>query len=99
MKKQIFLTSFLLLISFCLQTILIGTSPKIDCSQIKTQFYIIAETLLIQYIVLIIIEILILKFWIKSDFKKNIKIVLIFTILFLSIFGYLFYGYYNDICN
>ncbi len=99
MKKQIFLTSFLLLLSFCLQTILIGTSPNIDCSQIKTQFYVIAQTLLIQYIVLILIEILILKFWIKSDLKKSIKLVLIFTILFLGIFAYLFYGYYNDICN
>ena len=99
MKKQIFLTSFLLLLSFCLQTILIGTSPKIDCSQIKTQFYVITETVLIQYIALILIEILILKFWIKSDLKKNIRIVLIFTVLFLCVFTYLFYEYYNDICN
>ena len=91
MKKQIFLTSFLLLLSFCLQTILIGTSPKIDCSQIKTQFYVITETVLIQYIALILIEILILKFWIKSDLKKNIRIVLIFTVLFLCVFTYLFY--------
>jgi|688.fasta_scaffold682993_2 hypothetical protein len=99
MKKAIILICFLLLIAFIMQIILIGTSPKIDCNEIKMQFYILIEILIIQYIVLVLIEILILKFLIKSEFKNSIKSVLIFTILFISIFTYLFCRYYNDICG
>ena len=99
MKKAIILICFLLLIAFIMQITLIGTSPKIDCNEIKMQFYILIETLIIQYIVLVLIEILILKFLIKSEFKNSIKSVLIFTILFISIFTYLFCRYYNDICG
>ena len=99
MKKTILMVGVLLLIAFVMQIILIGTSPKIDCDYIKNQLYFLTETLIIQYLILVFIEILFLKFWIKSEIKKSIKSVLIFTILFIGMFAYLFWEYYNDLCN
>ncbi|SHG98627.1 hypothetical protein SAMN05444372_112122 [Flavobacterium micromati] len=99
MRKKIILTIVLFLISLSLQVILIGTSPKVNCDEIKQQLYVFLDTLIIEYVFFILIDILFLKFLFKCAFKSIAINVLIFTLLFVGIFIYLFYGYYNEICN
>lgn len=98
MKKEIILLCVFILIAFILQTILVGTSPKIECGELESQFYFLLQSLIIQYLILICLKILILKFWIKSNFKKSSNVIIVFTIIFLTVFAYLFYGYSRDVC-
>lgn len=99
MKKSLILIVVLILITAFLQIILFGTSPKIECSEMNHQFYILLQNSIYQYLILLLIEILFLLSWFKKDFKKIAISVLIFTILFSSVFGCCFYAYYQAICQ
>lgn len=99
MKKTLILIAVLILIGTFLQLILFATSPKIECSEINHQFYVLLRNSADQYLLLLIIEILFLLFWFKKDFKKIAVSILIFTVLFLSVFGCYFYAYHQAICK
>ncbi|MFD1602125.1 hypothetical protein ACFSJW_19280 [Flavobacterium artemisiae] len=99
MKKPLILITVLILIGTFLQLILFATSPKIECSEINHQFYVLLRNSVNQYLILLLIEIPFLLFWFKRDFKKIIVSVLLFTILFLSVFSCYFYAYYQAICK
>ncbi|MBE8723355.1 hypothetical protein C4F50_00230 [Flavobacterium sp. KB82] len=99
MKKALILTVVLFIIALFLQLLLFGTSPKIECSEINSQFYNLLQQSLYHYLILLVLQILFLKFWFKTDFKKSAVTVLLFTFLFLSIFSFFYYRYYNEICT
>ena len=98
MKRNIILNILLFLIGVFLQVILVGTSPKIDCSEIWNQFYILLNSLIIEYAILIVIQITILIF-LKRKTKELVASFLLFTILYLIVFVYLFYNYHQEICR
>lgn len=98
-RINIVLMAILLFIGFFLQNILIGTSPKINCDEIVSQFYVFLNTIIVEYIILISIQLAILKFVNRRELKEIIIHTVLFTILYTILFYYLFNGYRQNICS
>jgi hypothetical protein len=99
MRKNIAINVLLFLIGVVLQIILIGTSPKINCNEIWNQFYIILNSLIIEYLILVATQLIFTLFITKRPAKELFFNLLFFTIFYLIVFVYLFNNYRQEICR
>ena len=96
MAKNIILTLGLLILGLCLQVILIGTSPRIASNELINQFYVLCKSLIIQYIILLMIQFVVLKFGFRVKTRELFIYTIFFTLFYYISFVYFFYNYIQD---
>ncbi len=96
MAKNIILTLVLLILGLCLQVILIGTSPRIASNELINQFFVLCKSLVVEYIILLTIQFVALKFGFKVKTRELFIYLVVFTLFYLVSFVYFFYNYAQD---
>lgn len=96
MVKNIVLTLVLLILGLFLQVILIGTSPRIASDELINQFFVLCKSLIVEYIILLTIQFVVLKFGFRVKTRELFIYTLFFTLFYLISFAYFFYNYAQD---
>lgn len=96
MVKNIIVAIVLLFLGGCLQVILIGTSPRIDCDDLTNQLFLLLKSLSIEYLILACIQFSISKFVFKMRGKQLLVLIISFTLLYLLFFLFLFNSYSKE---
>jgi len=92
-RKSIFLIAVLLIIGIFFQYLMIETSPRIPCDEIKEQLLKSARILIYQFMFLIFLLSIICKLILKETTIEIVKKSLIYTFLYILFFMFLFYKY------